>query len=40
MKIINKTKTQSIEWEKILTNDTSDKGLIAKMYKERIKLNT
>ena len=35
--IINKTKRQLIEWEKILANDISDKGLISK---EHIKLNT
>lgn len=31
---INKTKKQSIEWEKILVNCTSDKGLINKTYKD------
>ena len=29
-----------MEWEKIFTNDTSDKGLVFKIYKELIKLNT
>ena len=29
-----------IEWENIFANDTSDKGLIFKVYKELIKLNT
>ena len=33
-KTINKTKRQTIEWEKILANDTSDKGLVSKIYKE------
>ena len=37
--IINKIKRQPTEWENIFT-DTSDKGLIAKIYKELIKLNT
>ena len=32
--IINKTKRQSIEWEKILSNDISKKGLISKMCKD------
>ena len=32
--IINKTKRQPMEWEKIFANDISDKGLISKIYKE------
>ena len=35
-----KTKRQSTEWEKILANDISDKGLVSKIYKGLIKLNT
>ena len=32
-KIIKKIKRQSMEWEKILANETADKGLISKIYK-------
>ena len=37
---INKMKRQPIEWEKIVTNHISDKGLIFKMHKKLIKLNS
>ena len=37
--IINKIKRQPTEWENIFAN-TSDKGLISKIYKELTKLNT
>ena len=30
---INQVKRQPTEWEKIFANDTSDKGLISKIYK-------
>ena len=33
-KIINKTKRQSTEWEKIFANDATNKGLISKVYKQ------
>ena len=38
--IVNKTKQQPTEWEKIFTNPTSDRGLISKIYKELKKLDT
>ena len=38
--IVNKTRRQSTEWEKIFTNDISDKELVSKIYKELTKLNT
>ena len=31
--IINKTKLQPSEWQKIMANETTDKGLISKIYK-------
>ena len=37
---ISKTKRQPTEWEKIVANDISDKGLVSKIYKELIKLKT
>ena len=30
---INKVKRRSSEWEKIIANETTDKGLISKIYK-------
>ena len=30
---INKTKRQTSEWEKIFENESTDKGLISKIYK-------
>ena len=32
-------KRQPAEWEKIIANETTDKGLISKMYKQLIQLN-
>ena len=33
-------KKQPSEWEKIIANETTDKGLISKTYKQLIQLNT
>ena len=37
---ISKVKRQSAEWEKIIANETTDKGLIFKIYKQLMQLNT
>ena len=37
---ISKVKTQLSEFEKIVTNETTDKELISKIYKQLIQLNT
>ena len=36
---IIKVKRQPSEWEKILANETTDKGLICKIYKQLTQLN-
>ena len=37
---INKTERQPSEWEKIFANEATDKGLISKIYKQHMRLNT
>ena len=38
--IISKVKRQPSGWEKIIANETTDKRLISKIYKQLIQLNT
>ena len=38
-KTINKMKRQPSEWEKIVANEATDKGLISKIYKQIMQLN-
>ena len=38
--MISKVKRQPSEWEKIIANETTDKGLISKIYKQLIQLKT
>ena len=37
---ISKVKRQPSEWEKIIANETTDKRLFSKIYKQLIQLNT
>ena len=37
---INKVKRQTLECEKIIANETTDKGLISKIYRQLIQLST
>ena len=36
---LSKVKRQPSEWEKIIANETTDKGLISKIYKQLIQLH-
>ena len=38
--MISKVKRQLSEWEKIIANETTDKGLISKIHKQFIQLNS
>ena len=37
---ISKVKRQPSEWEKRIANEATDKGLISKIYKQLLKLNS
>ena len=37
---ISYVKRQSLEWKKTITNETTDKGLISKIYKQLMQLNS
>ena len=36
---VSKVKRQTSEWEKIIANETTDKELISKIYKQFVQLN-
>ena len=37
---VSKVKRQPSEWEKVIANETTDKGLISKIYKQLMQLTT
>ena len=37
---ISKVKREPSDWEKVIANETTDKGLISKIYKQPLKLNS
>ena len=37
---ISKVKRQPSEWEKVIANEITDKGLISRIFKQLIQLNT
>ena len=37
---VSKVKRQLSEWQKIIANEITDRGLISKIYKQLIQLNT
>ena len=39
METINKMRRQPMDWQKIFTNDATNKGSISKIYKQFIQLN-